>query len=224
MAATVVGCVVAACTMSGCVSNAPGTKAMSADEAFEAGSDRPPTPKTLYTMSRILAAQGRDNECRFVLERVIREEPGFIPAYCELSELHMRRNHLTEAVAVLNAGLAKSPDDAVLTNNLGMCALMRGENQEGLDHFTRAAALAPDNARFRANMGTALGMMGRYDEAQAVFEQVVTTRDAHFNVGVLCEARDDHARAEVEFTLAKQAESGEEPAEAAAKKPKGAAK
>jgi tetratricopeptide (TPR) repeat protein len=61
--------------------------------------------------------------------------------------------------------------------------------------FMRAAEAAPENARYRANMATALGLLGRYEEALALFEQVVPPADAHRNLAVLCEARNDMSRA-----------------------------
>ena len=48
----------------------------------------------------------------------------------------------------------------------------------------------------------ALGMLGRYEEALAVYEQVVLPARAHYNVAVLAEARNDTDRAEVEYAIA----------------------
>ncbi len=46
----------------------------------------------LLALSRLLASQGKDAEAQFVLEKVLREEPKFIPAYVDLAELHMRHD------------------------------------------------------------------------------------------------------------------------------------
>ncbi len=165
--------------------------------------DRAPTPNTLYAMSRILAAQHRDGECAAVLTKIIQERPDYMPAYNDLAELQMRQRQMDQAMATLHAGLKVSAHQPVLLNNLGMCHLMRSQYEEALDSFTRAAALAPDDTRYRANMAVALGLLGRYDEALALYEQVGSLADAHYNLGVLAESRRDHTRAQTEFARAK---------------------
>lgn len=169
-----------------------------ADAAFDAGANRPPTPRTLYSMARILAAQGRDPQCEMVLIRIIREHPRFMPAYCDLAELKLRNHNIDDAIQTLSAGLSVSPRDAILANNLGMCWMLKGDYDEALSMFTQAAGANPDDARFRANMAASLGLLGRYDEALSLYEQVIPIPDARHNLAVISAARGDDARAEQE--------------------------
>ena len=173
-----------------------------ADDQFATASNRPPTAATLYASAQLLEARGRDDEALFVYQRLNRDYPNFAPAYCATAEYHMRHNHVGEAAAALKTGLGISPDDPVLINNLGMCAMMQSDYEQALAHFTRAAGIAASNARYRANMGAALGMMGRYDEALSIYEQVLSEEDSHYNVGVLAQSRGDKTRSEAEFALA----------------------
>ncbi len=138
-----VSCVVAACLLvivSGCGWMRPADGAPSADTADDFGSsaDRPPTVKTLYAMSQIFASQGRDNECQFMLKRILIMNPHFMPAYCDLAELHMRRGQVAQATKVLNAGLARSPRDPVLLNNLGMCRFFNSDWERACEHLSDA--------------------------------------------------------------------------------------
>jgi Flp pilus assembly protein TadD len=119
-----------------------------------------------------------------------------------LSELYLRNDRPDSAVEVLKAGVAIAPEDAVLLNNLGMCRLMQARYEEALDHFTAAAAGVPKDVRARANMAVALGMLGRLDESLAIYQQLMSDSDAHYNLGVLCEARKDWTRAEQEYAIA----------------------
>ncbi len=164
---------------------------------------RPPTAKTLYAMAKILAAQGKDEECGATLARIIREHPRSLPAYCELAELHLRHHRFNDAIMTLLVGLEISPTDPVLLNDLGMCWMLKSDHAEALQVFTMAASASPQNSRYRANMAASLGMVGRYDEALALYKQVIPTADAYYNLGVLCDARKDVKRAREEYDRAR---------------------
>lgn len=173
-------------------------------DGFDKGADRSPTAKTLHAMARILAIQRKDIQAEFLLQRLILDYPRFVAGYSYLAELHMRQRRGDEAQQVLERGLDVSPDDPVLLNNLGMCRMVKGDWEKALALFTQASAKAPDNARYRANMAVALGLLGRYDESIALYPQIVSLSDAHYNLAVICEARKDSERATEEFKLAKR--------------------
>ncbi len=158
------------------------------DLAFEAQRDRPPSAKTLYVMADILATQGKDTECEFVLRQCIQRYPQFTPSYNSLAELQMRQGHLNEAIEIFSKALKNRPQDPVLENNLGMCFLVRKEYQMALEHFTKAAGLVPESEKYRANMATALGLLGRYEESKALFQQVLPEDKAEHNVELLRKA------------------------------------
>ena len=54
------------------------------------------------------------------------------------------------------------------------------------------------------NVAMALGMTGRYAEAIETYRPLLPEADVHFNLGVICEARKDTARAAKEFAQADQ--------------------
>jgi Flp pilus assembly protein TadD len=155
--------------------------------------DQPPTAKTLYSMAEILAGQGKDKECEFVLRRCLQEHPRFTPAYNRLAELQMRQGRVHEAIATLTKALEIRPKDPVLLNNLGMCFLMRKDYDKALDRFTQAGGLVPENEKYRANMAIALGLLGRQEESQALLEQVLPQDQAKHNAEVLQKAYERQA-------------------------------
>ena len=159
------------------------------DEEFEKGKDRPATAKTLYAAAKVLSSQQRDDEAEFLFNRLIAEHPRFLPSYCGLSEIKMRNRRMDDAVKVLKQGLAISPTEPILLNNLGTCFLMKGDYATALDYFTRAAAAQPDNARYRGNMATCLGLLGRFEEAESLYLQILSPADVRHNLAVLYEAR-----------------------------------
>ncbi len=170
-------------------SSTDSTTSPSLDLEFQKNRNPQPTPKTLYAMAEILAAQGKDSECEFVLRKIIEEHPGFIPAYNSLAELFMRNGRTVEAVDIIHEGLRIHPTDPVLLNNAGMCWIIRRKYDKALDMFTQAAGRMPENARYRANMAVALGLMGRDEESLALFTQILPDDQARHNLDVLCRSR-----------------------------------
>ncbi len=158
--------------------------------AAEPQHDPPPSTKTLYSMAEILAAQGKDKECEFVLRRCVQEHPRFTPAYNSLAELQMRQGRIHEAIDTLSAALKIGPRDPVLSNNLGMCLLLRKEYARALEQFTSAAGLVPENEKYRGNMATALGLLGRQEESLALLQQILPRDKADYNAEVLRKAHD----------------------------------
>lgn len=161
-----------------------------ADLAFETQRGRPPSGETLYAMADILATQGKDAECEFVLRRCIQRYPQFIPSYNSLAELQMRQGCVNEAIELLSKALEIRPQDHVLENNLGMCLLVRKEYEMALEHFTEAAGLVPGSEKYRANMATALGLLGRHDESKALLQQVLPDDEAEHNAEILRKAHE----------------------------------
>jgi tetratricopeptide (TPR) repeat protein len=156
--------------------------------------DRPPTAKTLYSMAQILAMQGKDRECEFVLQRCVHEYAKFTPAYNSLAELQMRQGRIHEAIATLSAAVKIRPRDPVLLNNLGMCLLLRKDYTPALEHFTAAAGLVPENEKYRGNMAAALGLLGRQEESLALLQQILPREKAEYNAQVLRKAYDKATR------------------------------
>jgi tetratricopeptide (TPR) repeat protein len=156
-------------------------------ENFELMGKLPPTIQTLHSMARQCAATGREVQCEMILQKLITDHPHYMPAYVELAELYMRGELIDGAVVVLEAGLEEEPKNAILRNNLGMCKLFQRKYEGALMQFTQVAAENPNDARSRANMAVALAMLGRMDEAYAVFDQVIPRPEARHNMKILSE-------------------------------------
>jgi len=165
---------------------------------FQSGRNRPPTAKTLYAMADILAAQGKDSDCQFILKRIISEYPQFFPAYNSLAELQMRQGRVNEAIDTISRGLSIHPGDPVLLNNLGMCRMVQKDYEKALEMFTKAAGIMPANTRYLANMAVALALMGRYEESLVLFKQILPEDQANHNISVLRQAEKNAAPASTE--------------------------
>ncbi len=172
------------------------------DSDWQMGLDRQPTATTCYAMARVMAAQGRDAPAATLLQRVLQMEPAYMPARVALAQVYLRQRQPEHAMTTLTEGLALAPDDTVLINDVGMVHLWCGRLAEALESFSRAASLAPTQARYRANQAMVLGMLGRYEESFDAYCRVLSPADAHHNLAVLCEARNDPERAKLERRMA----------------------
>jgi Flp pilus assembly protein TadD len=179
-------------------------RANAAPDDFDRSAERAPSIDTLHSVAHVMAAQGRDDECKLVLEKLIDTHPRFLPAYAELAELYLRRDEPESARSALEAGLSMTPEDAVLRNNLGLLDFFDSKYEQALEHFAAAAASDPADARCRANLAAALGMLGRADEALAAYYLIVPPAEAHHNLGVLCQTIGNTERAKQEFALARE--------------------
>lgn len=147
--------------------------------------DRPPTAKTLYLMADIMSAQGKDGEAEQLYRRIRATYPEFQPVYNAYAGLLMRQRRIPEATKMLEVGLELNPRDPVLHNNMGMCFLIRKDYSRALHYFTKAAAIVPENTRYRSNMATTLALAGRREEALALYRQILPEEEALENIQAL---------------------------------------
>jgi Flp pilus assembly protein TadD len=120
----------------------------------------------------------------------------------------MRQGQSYDASLVLSIAERQNPSDPVIQNDLGMALLLAGDSAGALEHFQAAIALAPEDARGKANRAAALGLLGRYDEALEAYLEIVPPEDAHYNLAVLAEASGDAVRAQREYAIADAFERG----------------
>jgi Flp pilus assembly protein TadD len=156
---------------------------------FDRAVGKPPTPKTLNALARILATQGRDDECMYTLRKIITEHPEYLPAYSDLAEAYLRGDETDKAIDVISVALAKAPKDPILNNNLGMCFFLKGEHGQAVECFERAIAAAPRNASYQANRAAALALAGQESEAREAYDKILSPADAQANLEILAKAR-----------------------------------
>lgn len=161
------------------------------DDGFDDAIDRPPTPRTLLMMSRLLNGEQRYSEAEYVLKGIVDDEPMYLPAWADLADLQLQMRRPGEAIATLEHALELAPGDPILRNNLGMTRLQGDDVMGALAEFERAAQADPHEARYQANYAMALGLAGRYEESLLAYIEVVSPAEALYNVGVLSESRGD---------------------------------
>ncbi len=112
--------------------------------------------------------------------------------------------------------VAEAPACHAAWHLLGIVLLNRGAAPEAVAHIGRALDLAPDNARYAANLGVACQAAGRSGDAIAAFERVhaldPTDGEPLFAIGTIHQEANDAARAEAFYRRALALDPGHAPA------------
>ena len=159
-------------------------------------------------MGLALVALRRDEPFKIVhhLERAIEADSGHPDAYVELGRYYGFMGEPALAKATFERWTKRLPEDADMLINAGLTLFDAADYAEAYAFFEKAIEAASEETQrsgaltFRAN---ALDMLGRYAEAVAAYEQVITETpewwEAHANLGI-CHARNGHPeRAEAAF-------------------------
>lgn len=144
-----------------------------------------PSAKTYYAMARMLYAQSKFNEAEFLLLRVIREDPNYVMAYCDLSTIKAKQGRVDDALFYLQKGLKEHPKNPVLNNNAGICLMLKGEYAAALQCFDNALEAHPTNQDYAANRALVLALMDRDSEASAEYHRILSPQQAQHNMSVL---------------------------------------
>ena len=84
-----------------------------------------------------------------------------------------RSGRLDEAAQAYTAAIASSPDSAFLYRELAAVERQRGENTAALEHFRKAAALDPGEAKTLAQIGELLDASGELEGAAQAYADAI---------------------------------------------------
>lgn len=126
----------------------------------------------------------------------------------EIGLAHHQRGQLEQAAQQYRATLAETPDHFVALNLLGVVALQRNDVASGIDLIQQAIAIKPDFSAAHLNLGNALRLLKRYENALSSYEQAIAlepdSADAISNRGVALSdlSRNEEALASYDRALA----------------------
>ena len=112
--------------------------------------------------------QDRPADAEGMFRRAMAADPGCPQAYSNLALLLLDQNRLQEAGEILSAGLQLHGDYSLLWTVQGMIEARMGHDP--VESFRKAAALEPNSADARTNLGIALVQWSRSDEATRELE------------------------------------------------------
>ncbi len=79
-----------------------------------------------------------------------------------------------EAIGAIRTFLMMHPDHALAHNDLGVCYVNSGEKEKALEHYERAAVLAPNNVTFQKNLADLYCFEnGRLEDALKIYLKIL---------------------------------------------------
>jgi tetratricopeptide (TPR) repeat protein len=153
------------------------------------------------------------------LELRVQEEPHDAQALTELGFAYQLRwretadaSYLPRSEAALRRAVRYGTDDANAALGLGSLALIRHEFRGALTYGRRAQRLLPGSSRPYGVVGDALVELGRYDEAFAAFDRMISLRPSLASYARVAYARElvgDRTGAVAAMRLALESASGQ---------------
>jgi spermidine synthase len=118
---------------------------------------------------------GDTDGARRVLEPMLRSDPRSAALLVQRGRISMRVDSLAAARSLFERALALGDADAGYDAevNLGVLAMRQGRTEEGLDHFTRASAIHPEESSSWLYRSKALAQLGRIEEARLLLSSAL---------------------------------------------------
>ena len=111
-------------------------------------------------------------EARRLAQQAVAAAPDLGEAHLALGSVLFHTGEPADAARALRQAVSKSPGSADAHAALGRLLVEAGAAEEGIRRLHTALALDPDTPNARGEVGRALGLLGRWDEADAEYEAI----------------------------------------------------
>ena len=148
-------------------------------EAQQFNADR---PEAQLNLGNLYADQGNTRDAVAAYQTATELQPRFVPAFINLAQLYSNQGDEVAARQVLEAGLKNVENNADLHHALGLARVRNKDLPGALSSLSRAAELAPDNARYSYVYAVGLQSAGKLKEAVKVLETVHGKHPGNANI------------------------------------------
>lgn len=142
-------------------------------------------PRALTEYAHPLLAAGRLNDATRLVDRLVKEHPGYPETWLLLGRLQVLRKELPAAERSLRRHLELAPRSAQGWFQLGMALLNQNRFPDAADAYLRATEIKPDFGPAFFNRGVALARAGQPRAAVVAFEATIRHHPEHFESYVL---------------------------------------
>ncbi len=152
----------------------------------------------------LLQSELRD-QARRAYQQAIQQDSSYLPAYQGLARLYLALSDYDRAVNTLNHALHKSPKDANLWFERGVCLARKKDWGGAIQSMQRAVELDPENRYIVQTLGFTLAWSGRYDEGLAFLARAMGPANAHYNLARVHQRQERPEQCKQHLQLAIQA-------------------
>lgn len=151
-------------------------RAVEAIVPLERAARRSDDPALETQLAAALAAAGRIDEALDRLRQISARRPPFSPAFLELGGQLSRIGRLEESTAVLESGLALTPDAIDLQMELGFVHLKRNDRAAARALFLQVRAAAPERHDALLALAKVMALDGEYAAAADLYRRALGLR------------------------------------------------
>ncbi|GHU06700.1 hypothetical protein FACS1894158_13970 [Betaproteobacteria bacterium] len=153
---------------------------------------RPDALPTLDELALVCQESGDLNAALACYEKGLRVDPRHHRAFSGMGQAFADAGWEEDAIRAFETALAIEPDQLEAINGLGILYKRQGRFDRAIARLDQALALSPDDSwqqrGLRCNRAMVLGALGRFDEEEAVYREILARdpadADAHF--GLAC--------------------------------------
>jgi len=183
------------------------------EKAVEAATEEEQRSGALTFRANALDMLGRYDEAVVAYEEVIAETPEWWEAHANLGICHARNGRMERAEAAFRRGLEDCPGSPEIRDELAAHLLAQGGDlQEALKLSEEAVALGRDEIRHLITLGEVKLALEDDEGAAEAYRAVLAldpeNPDAHLELGILHERRDETTKAEEHFIESLKADPG----------------
>jgi len=151
-------------------------RAAEAIEPLQRAARRSEDPAIETLLGMALDATGQRDEALAQLQKATTRRPPFYQAFLEHGGLLGRLGHLEEAIAVLESGLAFSPDAVDLRMELGYVHIKRNSRASARALFLQVLAAAPGRHDALTALAKVMALDGEYAAAADLYRRALALR------------------------------------------------
>jgi len=153
------------------------------NELNQVAADNPDRPENIFTLGNVHLARREWGKAIAAYRHALALDPLLPPVYVNLSEALRNAGQEAEATAVLEAGLQKLPETAVLHHAYGLALIRDSNHAKAMRHLRKAVMLSPGDARFAYVLGVAQYSNGQKRLAISTLEDAL--EQAPYDPGIL---------------------------------------
>jgi len=135
--------------------------------------------------AKALSADGKFAQALNVIEETIQPDNPNWNALSVKGAILDQMGDSASARLLYRQALLISPGQASLEANIGLSYAMTNDLTKAEEHLRRAVGMPGANSRIRQNLALVLGLQGRFDEARAIYAQVLPPDQVQANMAYI---------------------------------------